>query len=65
MNQHFWQCSGWVLAGILFYFLIFYALFEVKLDRTRDGDLLLWYTTYDKRGSATRKYIIIFRKNQK
>jgi hypothetical protein len=64
MTQQVLQYIVWGIVGIISYFLIFYVLFEIKIDRTVTGDILLWYTGYDWDGNAHRKYIILFKKTK-
>lgn len=34
---------------------------EVKLDWTKNKELLLWYWDYDKKGKRSRKFSIIYK----
>ena len=44
----------------MFYFLFFYAIFEMKLDYLKTARaLILWYTEYQPEGGTKRRYIKI------
>lgn len=50
-----------LLLIVLFLLIAIVNLFEMKLDYTSEGDLLLWYTEKDdKVGTKIRKFYKIF-----
>jgi len=54
-----------ILSVAICYFLIFYGLFEIHLDWTETDELLLWYSKYQKDGSIKRKFIVLYKRNQR
>lgn len=65
MSKDTLELIGVLLSVLLFFLLFFYCLFEIKLDYTIDGKLLLWYTHYETNGDAERRYLILYQKPTK
>ena len=53
---------GMILILIVIYYLvILHAVFDFKLDKTKDGKLLLWYNHQDEETKEiSRKFIRIY-----
>lgn len=46
-----------IVLSFFFILLLIYAIFDVKLDLTEDGDLIAWY------GRKERKFIYLIKNN--
>lgn len=64
MNSLFFYLKAIIaLVAIgIFYFVFFYAIFEMKLDWTKEKELILWYNEYQEGGPVQRKFIRLFKK---